>query len=485
MSAAEAPADTTESTHRPEMPGRERWYTARSGPLTYLPAALGALLAVVTSTAFRQLTHPFLSHDDWDTILPATPWRSDLLYVRQLAEGRWLNYVWWRTGGPLLTPVTATLLYFGAYSAFVVRLARSITGGWWGLLIAAALFVSPMVAEAAYWPAILGPSMVVLAASTWLLPLCRHRVPRLLIWMSLSTLMAMLTYQPVALLIFLVLMLEERHRPLRQLAALAVGFCVVWVGAIVVTFTLNWFSFGTFGVRPQAWRKPNELASFADLVQNLGAVGTHFQMVIEATPVAVILGLASILVRLLLPALRTSGVLLLLSVLVMSALESLSTIQAGFLTPYRSSMWVWVVVVVAVFGLTELTPRAGRILAAVGLIVVLASGSTYWIHSVSEHQQRLDTYDEMAWRTKQLLEKSGSTKAVIVGSKRDWSYYVFLQQATYLRSRTAFETGVTPSYCRPATCALARDPDVIDERSDVFVDRDRVIIRPPASEWNN
>jgi hypothetical protein len=74
---------------------------------------------------------------------------------------------------------------------------------------------------------------------------------------------------------------------------------------------------------------------------------------------------------------------------------------------------------------------------------------------------------------------------VIVGSDRDWTYYAFLRHATYLPSRTAFETGVTPSYCRPPTCALALDPDVVDERSDVFVDRDSVIFRPPASEWNN
>lgn len=483
MSAAQAPADASDPSHRSGRPGRERWYATRSGLLSYLLAVLGVLLAILTSTAFRQLTHPFLSHDDWDTILPATPWRSELLYERQLAEGRWLNYVWWRTAGPLLTPVTATLLYFGAYAAFVVRLARSITAGWWGMLVAAALFVSPMVAEAAYWPAILGPSMVVLAASTWLLPLCRHRVPRLLIWMSVSTLLAMLTYQPVALLLFLVLMLEERHRRLRQLAGLAVCFCVVWLGGILVTFTLDWFAFGVFGVRPQAWRKPNELASLADLVQNLGVVGTHFRMLIEATPIAVVFGLAAIIIRLLVPALRASGVHLLLSVLLLSGLESLSTIQAGFLTPYRSSMWVWVVIVYAVFGLRDLTPRVWKVAAVIGLVVVLSSGSRYWVHSVEETQRRLEVYDGLVWNTKKLLKKSGTTEVAIVGSEEDWGYFVFTQQATYLRSRTAFETGVTPIFCRPPTCALA-GPEVMSEPDDVFVDGDSVVIRPPASEWS-
>ena len=43
------------------------------GPLeAYLPAALGVPLAVLPA-GFRQITHPFLSHDDWDSILPATP----------------------------------------------------------------------------------------------------------------------------------------------------------------------------------------------------------------------------------------------------------------------------------------------------------------------------------------------------------------------------------------------------------------------------
>ena len=462
-----------------------RWYRSLRGPLKYLPAAVGVGIVGLLSTAILQITHPFLNHDDWDSILPATDWRTKLLFERQLAEGRWLNYVWWGVGGHHLTPVTATLVYFGAYAAFVVRLAQRISAGWWGLLVAGAIFVSPMVAEAAYWPAILGPSMVVLAVSAWVLPLCQHRVPRLLVWMSVSTLLAMLTYQPVAMLIFLMLMLEERRRPLRQLTGLALTFCVAWAGSVLVTFTLNWFAFGAFGVRPQAWRKPNQLASVADLVQNLGEVGTHFRMVFEATPVPVVLGLASIVVFLMLPAFRSWGVLLLLSVLLMSVVESLSTIQAGFLTPYRSSMWVWVVIVVAVFGLTELKPRHGRALAAIGLTMVLASGSAYWIQTVAEHQQRLDTYDDMAEQTRNLLPESGSNKVVIVGSKRDWGHYVFSQQATYLRSRTAFETGVTPTYCRAPRCGLARDREVIGNKRDVFVHDDVVVVRPPASEWNS
>ena len=439
----------------------------------------------MASTAIVQITHPFISHDDWDTILPATPSRSDLLFDRQLAEGRWLNYVWWRVGSYHLTPVTATLLYLGAYAAFVVRLAQRLRAGWWGLLVAAALFVSPMVAEAVYWPAILGPSMVVLAVSTWVLPLCRHQTPRLLVWMAASTLLAMLTYQPAALLVFLVLMLEERQRTLRQQTTLALAFCAAWVGSVLVTFTLNWFAFGTFGVKPQAWRKPNELESFADLVFNLGVVGTHFRMVVEGTPVALVLGVLALVGCLVSPTLRSSGILLLLSVLLMAVLESLTTIQAGFLTPYRSSMWVWVVAVVAILWLAELPVRRAYLITAAGLSAVVVSGCLYWSTAVSDHQRRLDEYDAMAWRVRVLAEKTGLTKAAIVGSQHDWTYWMFTQQASYLRSRTAFETGITPRRCQPANCGLSRDPKVIDKKADVFVRGNYIVIRPPASEWSS
>ncbi len=197
------------------LPGRDAQELIERGPRMYLPAVLGIIVAVLASRLFVQLGHPFLSHDDWDNLLPPDEFRERLMWNRLLLEGRWLNWGLWRLGGWILTPVTATLVYFAAYTAFVLRLAQRLVPGWWGLVVAAALFVSPMVCEAGYWPAVLGPSMVVLAVAAWTLPLLNHKTGWLLAWLGVFTLLAMLSYQPVALLLFLMLMFEERQRSLR------------------------------------------------------------------------------------------------------------------------------------------------------------------------------------------------------------------------------------------------------------------------------
>jgi hypothetical protein len=451
------------------------------GPQKYLPAAVGILVAIFASRLFVQLGHPFLSHDDWDNLLPPDEYRERLMWNRLLFEGRWLNWGLWHLGGWVLTPITATALYFGAYAAFVLRFAQRLVPGWWGVVVAAALFVSPMVCEAGYWPAILGPSMVVLALAAWTLPLLRHRTGWLLAWLGFFTLLAMLSYQPVALLLFLMLMVEERQRSIRQLAALAIAFVGAWGASIAVTFTLNWFAFGVFGVEPQAWRKPNPLEDVNDLFTNLGVAGGHFALIFTTLPVPILLGLAAIAGCLAVRSLRKHAVVLLLATLVMAGLESVSTIVGGFVTPFRSSMWVWVVIVVAISYLITAGRGVRAVIAAAAAAAVAVSGSLYWAGSVATKQERLSEYDGIASDLGRVLADKPGARITIVGSERDWKWPIFAQQATYLQSRTIDEYGIKPSLCKPARCRLARDPDVVRRDSNVFVVGKRIVVRPPAS----
>lgn len=450
------------------------------GPQKYLPAALGILLAIFASRLFIQLGHPFLSHDDWDNLLPPDVDRERLMWNRLLFEGRWLNWGLWHLGGWILTPLTATLVYFGAYAAFVLRFAQRLMPGWWGLIVAAALFVSPMVCEAGYWPAILGPSMVVLALGAWTLPLLRHKTVWLLGWLAVFTLLAMLSYQPVALLLFVMVIVEERHRSLRQLAALAVAFGVAWATSILVTFTLNWFAFGRFGVQPQPWRKPNQLEDLSDLVTNLGVAGGHFALIFTTLTVPIVLGLLAIAGCLAIRALRKDAVILVLATLVMAVLESVSTIVGGFVTPFRSSMWVWVVIVVAISYLMRAGRRLLTIVAGVAAATVFASGSFYWGNSVVAKQALLEKYDAIESRLGTLLGENPGAQVLIVGSARDWKWPIFAQQATYLQSRTIDEYGVKPRHCRPPRCKVSTRPEVYAGESVVKVGK-RIAVRPPAS----
>ena len=364
--------------------------TWKSWLLTYSPALLGVVVAIMVSQAVRQLLHPFIAHDDWDNLIPPDAAREAYLRDRLLWEGRWLNYLLWHLGAWILTPVTATAVYFVGYAAFVVRLAHRLASGWAGLLTAAALFVSPMVAEAMYWPAVLWPSMVILGAAAWLLPHCHRRNARLLLWLGGFTLLAMTSYQPVALLLLLLLLVEERERGLVQQAGLTVAFGLSWAASILVVFTLNWFTFGVFGVQAQYWREPHPLNGVGDLLHNLGVTLGHFASIMQTLTVPVLLGVAAVVTCLCIRGRRKHALTLIAAVVVMAGLESMTTIVAGFATPFRSSMWVWTAIIVA---LAELARAANRriypMAAGVAAVAVALSGCLYWGASVSDKQRRL------------------------------------------------------------------------------------------------
>ncbi len=451
------------------------------GPQKYLPAAVGIIVAILASRLFVQLSHPFISFDDWDNLLPIDEYRERFLFGRLAYEGRWLNWAVWRLGGWILTPITATLVYFGAYAAFVLRFAQRLVPGWWGLVVAAALFVSPMVCEAGYWPAVLGPSMVVLAVAAWTLPLLNHKTGWLLGWLGVFTLLTMLSYQPATLLLFVMVVFEERHRSLRQLAALAVAFVLAWGSSIAVTFTLNWLAFGVFGLKPQLWRQPNRLEDLNTLATNLGRIGNHFTQILVILTVPVLLGLVAMAGCLAVRSLRQNTVGLVLATVVVAGLESVTTLILGYVIPFRSSMWVWVVIVMAISYLFGAGRRIIRVVAAAAAVAVAVSGSLYWGKSVATKQALLAEYDAVQSQLGRLLVENPGADVLIVGSARDWKWWGFIHQATYLRSRTVDEFGVRLRFCRPPRCRVSTRPEVYVSESNVFKVGKRIAVRPPAS----
>lgn len=457
---------------------RTRW----PAPLTaHLPAAVGIALALAATSAYLQVVHPALAQDDWDTLLPVDKVQLDVMRYRLLAEGRWLNLAWWRTAGQLLTPVTASVIYFAAHAAFVLRLARKLAAGWTGALVAAALFASPMVALLAAWPAVQTPSMVVLAASTWTLPLCRHRLRPLLVWMVLSAVLAMLTYQPVSLVLLVVLVLEELHRSTRHLVLVGTGFCVTWVTSALVMFTLNWVGFGVFGLRVQAWRQPNPVHDLGDLVVNLGRAGSHFRDVGQQIALPVLLGSLALVVCLWTRTLRKPGVVLLVTVVVAAGLESSGTVVGGFVVAFRSSMWVWVCLVVAVSWLAQLPRRRWRLVSAAATAAIALSGAVYWHVLVSDRQAQLAAYDRIDQQVAGLLEKHPGARVMIVGSPEDWDNSYFRAEAQYVHGRTLFEHGARAAYCNPTSCPAARDQQVLEQQVGLY-DGDQITVRPPPGK---
>jgi hypothetical protein len=460
-------------------PPRMRW----RGRLTvYLPAAVGVVLAVAATSAYLQVVHPFLAQDDWDTLLPVTKAQLAVMRYRLLAEGRWLNFAWWRTAAQVMTPVTASVIYFLAHAAFVVRLARKLAAGWWGALVAAALFASPMMALLSAWPAVLTPSMVVLAVSTWTLPLCRHRFRPLLVWMALSAVLAMLSYQPVLLVLLVVLVVEELDQTTRHLILVGITFCATWVASVLVMFTLNWIGFGVFGLRVQAWRQPNPVRGVGDLVVNLGRVERHLHDVGQQLTVPLLLGLLALAVCIWTRTLRKQGVVLLVTVVVAAGLESSGTVVSGILVAFRVSMWVWVCLVVAVSWLAQLPRRHWRLVSAAAMAALAVWGAVYGHTLVSDRQARLAAYDDIDQQVSGLLHEHPGAKVMVVGSRSDWANSYFGAEAQYLNGRTRFEHGVRATYCYPAWCPAARDPSVLQRRVSLY-DGNQITMRPPPGEF--
>ena len=225
-----------------------------------LPVVVGVLVVVALSLAWLQVLHPYLEHDDWDSLLRVTPARREFIHGRLLNEGRWLNYWWWLGLGHLFSMVGASLLYQVAYLAFVARVAWRWAPGWLSLPVVVALFAAPMVAEMSFWPFTLGPSMVIAALAAWTLPLCVARNRTLAPWIVTVVVLSFFTYPPVTLVLFLVLALELIDDRWKRLIGAAVLFGLSYLVATAGVFALNKQAFGKFGDRSPPVATPESAA---------------------------------------------------------------------------------------------------------------------------------------------------------------------------------------------------------------------------------
>src|SRR6478609_1517464 len=168
--------------------------SARASRPVVAVALLFVAFVVTTTGVLAQLGSPFVRRDDWPFLLPRhAPGAVDPVdKVRQ--EGRWLSYGWWWLVGQHGTPVTAVVVLFVAYALFVVGLWRlfGIAGVLRGVLLGAALLVSPMWVRLIYWPGTLSPAFIVAAVGVWVLPWAAGRRGALVSWLVVVAVLAVL-----------------------------------------------------------------------------------------------------------------------------------------------------------------------------------------------------------------------------------------------------------------------------------------------------
>ena len=434
----------------------------------------------VTMTGLpAQLVSPFVRRDDWPFLLPrGTPGANDPVdKVRQ--EGRWVSYGWWWLIGQHGTPVTAVVVLFVAYAVFVVGLWRLFaTGGVLpGALLGAALMVSPVWVRLIYWPGTLSAAFVVAAVSVWVLPWAAGRRVRLVSWVVVVSVLAVLTYPPVGGVLVIAAAVHLRRRPWVDVILLCGTFVAGFAAGVVLAFILNWTAFGHFGVAIAGWRHPNAPRTAHDLLVNGHRYAGQAIRLVAALRWPAAVAAVAALVALADPLVRPMWLRVAAGVAVVAGLECAQTLATGVRTDVRGSLWAWLAVV-APAGLLLLGSPWSRRLGLACLAALTLLGAHAWHSNIATHQDTRRSYDAVI---SSALQVSRGRPVVMYQSPHERASARGRITAGTLRMMFYDQTGIVVRWCLPSECAglaaLAPDGPVHDLGSVTGV----VVPAPPAT----
>ncbi len=446
---------------------------------------LGAMgLALVVTGALLQVAHPFIRHDDWlFTLGPGEPGSSGH-FSRNLYEGRWLNTVYWYVIGQRTSIVVASAIFVASYSAFVWGFVRALAppNRLSTFVLTLAVFVSAVWVRLVYWPGTLSASMVVAATAVWSLPWARRRRRTLAAWLLVFVVLSILSYPPVAGLVFLTFVVTELGESFRRLLVGAAGFVAAYGVGVLTVYAFNWLAFGTFGLTISAWRRPNPLESLDDLASNLSRYGTQFASLAALLGWAGVVAVASLVWALVDSSTRRSAVVVLGAVVVVVGLEAGLTVYSGVVTGTRASLWAWPAVCLPAALLLR-GIRASRVAGVVALALIALVGVLSWRVDLGDHRATRGQYDVIVSETAAAVQEHPGDAVVMWMEPRWKATAQGNMTAVTVRSMVYDQLGISPRWCARATCpeiarAVQRDPSADVLRVDgLTVVR---IPRPPA-----
>ncbi len=376
-----------------------------------VPAVIG--VALLLTEGLAQAVTPFIRQDDWPFLLPANTHGVLPPSYYDSSEGRWLNTAWWSLIGRHGGPTSAALTYAVAYALLVaglwrvLRHARIRPRPAVDALLGIALYASAVWVQLLYWPGTLTPSVVVGATAAWLLPWAARSPRRLLMWIAIAEVAAVLSYPPVGVVLLLFVVLLRRDAAWRQILSVIGAWLASFALGVLVAYTLNWVVYGHFGLQLASWRNPNPLTSLGALAVNAGrwlsaarTLWTAQWWVAVVGVVAVVLGRRDATVR---PRLDR----LLVAFAVACGLDAVQTLVTGVVTDARGQLWTWLVAVLPVALLLDGRRRLhvglpGRgwlavdRVAAVVLAALAAGGVLSWRADIGEHQAVRQQYAAIA-----------------------------------------------------------------------------------------
>lgn len=234
----------------------------------FLPTFLITLLASFIMSA-PNLADPLIRWDDY----PALFGDAELFWNKTLDEGRWLNYIWHLRGW--LAPAWVNFaIYQIMWAVLAAGIATVAFRDGSEILLRAVCAVAIVAAPSAHflslWFNTLIPGLGLVAiyaavacfasgrAAIWLLP------P-----FVVATFMAYTTYPLILLAVCLIRQDVKNYWRLFFLLGL---FTASIIGAVLVTYTINWFVHGIFGVPLADWREATPAENLTGLADNFAVL---------------------------------------------------------------------------------------------------------------------------------------------------------------------------------------------------------------------
>lgn len=351
------------------------------------PVLLAALVAVILFS-LPNLADPMIRHDDY----PALFAEPEGFYGKTLFEGRWINY-WWHLRGLITPPWLNYALYqalwalFAGATAWVVM--RDQTATFWAAALAVLILVSPPAAEIALWFNTLIPGMAIIAAFALLA--CRVSDRALLGWLVVFVPLALMAYTTFPILLLAIALYRQERRSLANLTLVMGVFGASFIAGLMLTYTLNWFEHGIFGVQLDVWRNATPAHDLAGMLANLPKLsesllfllqraGLNFTPTMIALPV-LFAGAVLILIR----RAPREALYLLTGFATGMALITLQALKLGVHVPPRAFIFAWVFFAIALTRAALHLSRDTGLSARLSRNLVLLVGTSFMVQGAILH----------------------------------------------------------------------------------------------------
>jgi hypothetical protein len=347
-----------------------------------------SIVILVILVLLGQFSEALIAHDDWPFMLDS--W--DHYREKTLTEGRWLNYVWSRVSHYIITPHFALVGCWILFAYIANQFAQSIkveNPEGVGFVLAFILLSTPIISFSAY------PATFLLGLATSALTI--HLLMRPLTFFNrifvvlIGVIVAFQSYPAFAFIIFAfaVCPLEDKgdiRSIMFMMSALIVGLII----SIMLSFTLNRFTHGIFGVMLPEWRNPNYARDFASAKANIDAAMSHYWWVFGTQPIfslLVAMGFVLMFVRR-----RQMAINYILCLSAPLGFDFFVSTYNGIQSPMRAFVWLPFFGAITAIMLIKSIPQ--RYVTTLSIVVALA-GIGGIDRNTRSHSQQRDLVDEI------------------------------------------------------------------------------------------